>query len=67
MTANQRQTRLAAGGRPDAIWRPRRCQWIDGTPNHRDDCKCGLPVDAGSPYCREHTARAWQRRSGGDG
>lgn len=40
------------------------CQWIDGEPNHTDDCKCGRPVvdpeDRGSrgTYCAEHAAKA---------
>jgi hypothetical protein len=38
--------------------RPRRCQWIDGEPNRRDACKCGLPVAPHSSYCEAHSARA---------
>ena len=40
-----------------------RCQWTSGTPDHRDDSKCGLPTAPGSPYCEARRARAWRRKA----
>jgi hypothetical protein len=36
---------------------PERCQFIEGTPTHRDDCKCLRPTQPGWPYCPEHVER----------
>jgi hypothetical protein len=36
---------------------PHQCQFIEGTPTHRDDCKCLKPTQPGWPYCPEHVER----------
>ncbi len=41
---------------PEAVWRPKTCQYIAGEPSHRDDGKCGAPVAPGKSYCPEHHA-----------
>lgn len=37
----------------------RGCQWIEGLPSRRDDCKCGAPTEPGSSFCPEHRAIAY--------
>lgn len=42
------------------------CLWIEGEPTGKpfDKLICGKPVIGfGKPWCAEHHARAWQRRS----
>ena len=53
------QRRLADGGKPAAIWRPRYCQWIPNEPSGDARCRCQQPVwPAGAAYCAAHARRA---------
>jgi hypothetical protein len=35
------------------------CQWIEGRPSWKDDCKCGRSPFAGTAWCSEHFARVY--------
>ena len=39
---------------------PKSCQWIDGDPLEAGWRMCGLPVEAGRPYCPAHVRRAYR-------
>ena len=63
---SQKPAEVLAARRPLTLFdlRPRHCRWIVSG-SGAEALFCGKPKVGASPYCVEHTQRAWQRLTPG--